>query len=235
MFIIIDNKYERQVYILRENITMRNTMITKRNVSIIQTMILQPHEDRLVVVGITGVGKKGAGSNFKLTSYSKHLVEYYHKQYMAAHKMKMSLASFVHIMCKYFGQQEPWIFKDGIDKKKFSTDVLYAIQSVKKVFNWYVPDTKIKTQSDALISLIAWSMSRNREQEEGVETKGFVDYIDRDDNKLEPDIEDFSKVSKDQAKQLMRPQPEYKPPTLEDLYEETPKLQIVSTSIRREK
>jgi len=219
-------------------------MITRREIDIIRSMLLQPHENKLLSIGITG---KSKNTNFKITDYTHSLLQFYQKQYSQAHKEKkykgkhsdkIGMSRFVHIMCKYFGQQEPAIFKDEkFDIQKYNSDLLYAIKCVKKVFNGYIPDVKIRTQSDALMCLVGWNLARLRENSDGISHKGFVDYND-DDGEINPKdgIDDYSKVKKSQLKELLH-KPE--PSGLDDLFEPLqPSAQYIELDkdfLRREK
>ena len=200
-------------------------MITKSNIIIIRSMLLQSRGNKLVSIPVSGAS---VNTNFKVGDYTLSLLTFYQKQYSQAHpemvykgkhKGQIGLSRIVHLMTKYFGKEEPWIFRDEkFDKYRYNTDLLYSLKCVKKIFDGYVPDVRIRTQSDTVLCLIGYHLARLREKLDGEETRGFVDYID-DDGVMEPKdgIEDYSKISKAKAKELMQV---HVSPTLEDLFEE---------------
>lgn len=224
---MINNYYEHNEYTLQDNITMSDIVITKNNVTFIRTMLLQPHGNKLISIPVTGGTKN---TNFKITDYVYTLLGYYQKQYSSAHRGKgykgkhkdlIGMSRLVHMMAKFFVAEEPWIWKDNpeFDKNKYQIDVLYSLQCVKKIFNQWIPDQKIRTQSDTLVCLMGWQLSRQRENADGDPVRGFIDFYDDWNASMEPKdgIEDYSKISKAKAKELMQV---HASPTIEDLFEE---------------
>jgi hypothetical protein len=172
-------------------------MITPKEKQIIKAMLLQPHGSKRITIGVQG---GNVNTNFKVSDYCYALLQFYQRQYAGAHhdieykgkhKSSIGMSRFVHIMCKYFFEQEVWIFRDYPDfnKYKIQVDLLYALQCVKQVFKGHITDSNIYNQSDALVCLIGWNLARLRENVDGETVRGFIDYCE--DDQASPTLEDL--------------------------------------------
>jgi len=146
-------------------------------------------------------------SNISISKDCNRLLEFFMHEYNRTHKTTHGKSAVLHILLRDFIDQEKAIASfEGVDLKSYHKSVMSALQQFKKIARQYVDDD-ITTANDAIFSILIWSTIREFEIKNDLRITDFRDdqFEDERETRTEPldGIEDYSQITKKQAKLLL--------------------------------
>lgn len=151
-------------------------MITKLESNTIKSMLNEKSTSKKMV------SVSADKTTMKLSKSVYILLKYFHSKYKEqTGDQKIGMSSYIWILLKKFRDDQRALLRySEIDHRLFDKSMLDALQTFKRICKDYV-DKSVKSQSDAVLAILMYSVSRKFEIDNNYRTSDYLDQEYEDD------------------------------------------------------